>query len=82
MAHGQSGGTAPAAIAPTPALTPAVAQTPARLPPASTAVEMANEIAAMEAKLADWPQLGRYRADNAALTPVAEGERRVLFYGD
>jgi lysophospholipase L1-like esterase len=42
----------------------------------------AKEIAVMEAKLADWPQLGRYRAENAALGPVAQGEQRVVFYGD
>ena len=44
--------------------------------------DMAKEIAAMQRKLDDWPQLGRYRADNAALGPVAEGERRVVFFGD
>lgn len=32
--------------------------------------------------LTDWPQLARYRADNAALPPPAAGERRVVFYGD
>jgi lysophospholipase L1-like esterase len=41
-----------------------------------------EQIAAMEAKLADWPQLGRYRAENAALAPAAPGEERVVFYGD
>jgi lysophospholipase L1-like esterase len=41
-----------------------------------------EQIAAMEAKLADWPQLGRYRAENAALAPAAQGEQRVVFYGD
>lgn len=30
----------------------------------------------------DWPQLARYRADNAALAPPAPGEKRVVFYGD
>jgi lysophospholipase L1-like esterase len=55
---------------------------PAPVPPVPTPEEeTAKEIAAMEAKLADWPQLGRYRADNAALAPVA-GEQRVVFYGD
>jgi lysophospholipase L1-like esterase len=49
--------------------------------PAAPAVTT-KEITAMEAKLADWPQLGRYRADNAALGPVAQGEQRVVFYGD
>jgi lysophospholipase L1-like esterase len=42
----------------------------------------AKEIAAMEAKLADWPQLGRYRADNATLAAVGQSEQRVVFYGD
>jgi lysophospholipase L1-like esterase len=42
----------------------------------------AKEIATMEAKLADWPQLGRYRADNATLAAVGQSEQRVVFYGD
>src|ERR1700733_8096800 len=45
-------------------------------------VDAAKQIATMEAKLADWPQLGRYRADNAALGPVGQGEERVVFFGD
>lgn len=32
--------------------------------------------------LTDWPQLARYREDNAALPPPAPGEQRVVFYGD
>jgi lysophospholipase L1-like esterase len=42
----------------------------------------AKEISAMETKLADWPQLGRYKAENAALAPTGAGEQRVVFYGD
>src|SRR5258707_15858376 len=42
----------------------------------------AKEISAMEAKLADWPQLGRYRADNATLAAVGQSEQRGVFYGD
>jgi lysophospholipase L1-like esterase len=49
--------------------------------PAVSAVS-AKEIAVMEAKLADWPQLGRYRAEDAALAPAGAGEQRVVFYGD
>jgi lysophospholipase L1-like esterase len=41
-----------------------------------------KEIAHMKAQLADWPNLERYRAENAALAPVAAGEQRVVFYGD
>lgn len=33
-------------------------------------------------ELVDWAQLGRYRAENAALSPPAAGEQRVVFYGD
>jgi lysophospholipase L1-like esterase len=50
--------------------------------PAPAPVVTAEEIAAMQAKLADWPQLGRYRAENAALAPAAPVEERVVFYGD
>ncbi|GGG64969.1 SGNH/GDSL hydrolase family protein [Edaphobacter dinghuensis] len=55
--------------------------------PASTAAPAtdaatAKEIASMKAKLNDWPALDRYRAENAALPPVAAGEQRVVFYGD
>src|SRR6266576_2288335 len=45
-------------------------------------VVSAKEISAMEAKLADWPQLARYREANATLAPVAQGEQRVVLYGD
>jgi lysophospholipase L1-like esterase len=81
MANGQIGGTASVDSNPTPAQTPAAAPTSPVAPPVSMTIEMAKEIATMEAKLADWPQLGRYRADNATLAPVA-GEQRVVFYGD
>jgi lysophospholipase L1-like esterase len=64
--------TAPAVTAPAAPVTPAV--------PAP--VDTAKQIAAMEAKLADWPRLARYRADNAALGPVGAGEQRVVFFGD
>jgi lysophospholipase L1-like esterase len=30
----------------------------------------------------DWPNLGRYAADNEGLPPAAAGEQRVVFYGD
>jgi lysophospholipase L1-like esterase len=48
---------------------------------ATATVESPGRIAMMEARLADWPQLARYRAANAALAPAAEGEERVVFYG-
>jgi len=48
---------------------------------ATATVDSAAHIMAMDARLADWPQLARYRAANAALAPAAEGEQRVVFYG-
>jgi len=65
-ALGQTGQTAPSAV----------------VPVVPVSVDTAKEIAAMEAKLVDWPQLGRYREANKALPPVAQGEDRVVFYGD
>jgi len=53
------------------------AQTPAAAP-----VDQAKQIATMEKKLDDWPQLGRYRAEDAALAAPAAAEKRVVFYGD
>lgn len=32
--------------------------------------------------LQDWPNLGRYRAENAKIAPPAKGEERVVFMGD
>lgn len=41
-----------------------------------------DQIAAMQQQLADWPQLSRYRADNAQLAPPEPSHARVVFYGD
>ena len=41
-----------------------------------------EQVRSLQQRLVDWPQLGRYRADNAALPAPVEGERRVVFYGD
>ncbi len=49
---------------------------------AAPAADTDKQIAAMKAKLDDWPQLDRYKAANASLGPVAPGEDRVVFYGD
>lgn len=35
-----------------------------------------------ERRLKDWPALGRYRADNAKVSPPAAAEERVVFMGD
>lgn len=42
----------------------------------------AEQIASMQQRLADWPQLGRYRADNARLLPPEKDESRAVFFGD
>lgn len=66
------------------------AQTPAAPPPANTPAQASvpaaptaeKQLAAAQAKLMDWAQLGRYAAENAALAAPAAGEQRVVFYGD
>jgi lysophospholipase L1-like esterase len=54
----------------------------AQTPTSAAPVDATKQIATMEKKLDDWPQLGRYRADNAALAAPVAGEKRVVFYGD
>jgi lysophospholipase L1-like esterase len=49
--------------------------------PVGGQVVSAGQIAEMQAKLTDWPQLEHYRAANAALVPSPAGEDRVVFYG-
>ncbi len=44
--------------------------------------QSAAAIEHMRSQLADWAQLGRYAAENAALPLPSAGERRVVFYGD
>ena len=39
-------------------------------------------LAAAERRLADWPNLARYRAANTELGAPKPGERRVVFYGN
>ncbi|HEY0199916.1 MAG TPA: SGNH/GDSL hydrolase family protein [Rhodanobacter sp.] len=55
----------------------AIAQTVAPSPDA-----MAQQLADSQKRLADWPQLARYRDDNAALPAPKRGEARVVFMGD
>ncbi len=57
----------------------ALAQGVAAAQPAATA----TAVVPTSAKPAqDWPDLARYRAEDAALPPPATGERRVVFLGD
>ncbi len=48
-------------------------------PPASLET---GQVASLQQRLADWPQLARYREDNAKLAAPKPGERRVVFFGD
>ena len=64
-------------------------QAPARQtpppPPATDCAETAaaiNRLIGNDARLRDWPQLGRYRQDNEQLAPPKAGESRVVFMGD
>jgi acyl-CoA thioesterase-1 len=50
--------------------------------PAQQAAPCAGQAQAMQEQLADWPQLKRYQAENAALPPPAEDQQRVVFFGD
>jgi len=59
-----------------------VAPPPPDPPSAPAAPDPAKQIATMQAKLNDWPQLARYRDANVSLPPAAAGEKRVVFYGD
>ena len=62
----------------TPPAPPAAPAAPAMPAP----VDPAKQIETMQKKLDDWAQLSRYRDANATLPPVANGEKRVVFYGD
>jgi lysophospholipase L1-like esterase len=57
------------------------AQAPVQAAPVGEPAVSAAQIAEMQAKLADWPQLDHYRAANAALASPTAGEERVVFYG-
>ncbi|MEG9436641.1 SGNH/GDSL hydrolase family protein [Edaphobacter sp. HDX4] len=61
---------------------PAPATTVAPAPAPSPAIDPVKQLAAMQKKLDDWPQLARYRDANASLPAVSAGEKRVVFYGD
>ena len=58
----------------TPAAAPELTAPAASLTPA--------QVESMQKQLADWPQLARYRAEDARLPPPSAGERRVVFLGD
>jgi lysophospholipase L1-like esterase len=61
---------------------------PAQAPPPPPATDCQETAAALtrllqnDVRLRDWPQLGRYRGDNAKLAAPKSGEARVVFMGD
>jgi lysophospholipase L1-like esterase len=66
-------------------LTALGAQNPAPPSPATDCQETAAAITRLlgnDARLRDWPQLGRYRDANDKLPPAKAGESRVVFMGD
>jgi lysophospholipase L1-like esterase len=56
------------------------APAPSTAQAAPSSKPLTDACAAMQKKLDDWPQLGRYAGANAALPPTQAG--RVVFYGD
>src|ERR1700751_5331043 len=59
------------------------AQSSTQTPSAASASSLSPEqIQVLQEHLTDWAQLGRYRAENAALPPVEPDQQRVVFYGD
>lgn len=65
---------------------------PAQNPPVTAEAELAEaktqlananlKLLEQQKQLHDWPNLARYREDNAHLIPPANGEKRVVFMGD
>ena len=73
VAVAQGGPTAVSTLT-SPAAAPELTLPAAQLAPA--------QVAGMQSKLADWPQLARYRDENSKLGPPAPGQHRVVFMGD
>lgn len=73
-----------AQVAPATPAAPSVPAAPSAPQASATpaASDPAKQIATMQAKLNDWPQLERYRAADEALPAPAAGEKRVVFFGD
>jgi lysophospholipase L1-like esterase len=82
-----AGGAAQSTQAPAPAAVQQPAM-PGAAPPAAPATgcpEMATALTALmrsDMRLADWPNLTRYREANRTLPPPSSGESRVVFMGD
>src|SRR5258708_9264888 len=55
---------------------------PPATPPADETTRLKTQLERAQKTLQDWPNLTRYRNDNAALAAPAAGEKRVVFMGD
>jgi len=60
----------------------AAAQTAPAPDPALDAAKLKTALDRATRTLQDWPNLSRYRADNANVAPPTAGEERVVFMGD
>ena len=60
----------------------AQAQAPAAEQPPSELSRLQTQLQQSQRTLNDWPNLTRYREENAKLPPPAPGESRVVFMGD
>ena len=49
---------------------------------AADPAKLKSDVERYERLFRDWPNLSRYRADNAAVQPAKPGEQRVVFMGD
>ena len=66
----------------TPPTAPQPQTSGAPLPSGPEVAAALTRLMANDARLRDWPQLGRYREQNRTLAKPASGESRVVFMGD
>ncbi|HET8549235.1 MAG TPA: SGNH/GDSL hydrolase family protein [Bryobacteraceae bacterium] len=59
-----------------------LAQTATQTEPADAAAKLRADFERQQRVLSDWPNLARYREENAKLARPAAGEHRVVFMGD
>jgi lysophospholipase L1-like esterase len=58
------------------------AQTPSTTATVNPCGDVKAQVARLDARLKDWPQLARYREANAKIMPPSPNENRVVFMGD
>ena len=60
----------------------AFSQPPSPVPDPGEVLKLRTNLERVQSTLRDWPDLARYRDDNAKLEPPAASENRVVFMGD